>query len=249
MILVTSYYEIKNYIIKKRNKNCINKNFKTPNSYIKRFSNLIDYFIKINLHATITFFYIYVNDHIIKQNIESILHKYNKLLKYKVIIKDICPKALKISKYIADDCGRKSGKSLSNGIAKKLIQVWCNKVLLLRYTYQTYKHQDKYTWIDFGIPIPYIKKKKLKKINLNNVLLDKNYIYIKPCRGPKNFGGKCPISAQFIANLFMVDYKFLLEFTELFLKSFDEFSIYTQYFDEEIIIQYMYLMNYIKIIN
>ena len=242
MIVVTSYYEIKNYIVR-------NINFKKPQNYIKRFNDIIDYIIKIKLYTQITCFYIYVNDNIIKEKIESILHKYNKLLKCKVIIKDICPEALEMSKYIADDCGRKDGERLNNGIAKKLIQVWCNKVLLLRYTYQTYKHRDKYTWIDFGIPIPYIKRKKLDKIHLNNMLLNNNYIYIKPCTGPKNFGGKCPISAQFIANLFMIDYTFLLEFTELFLKSFHEFSIYTEYFDEEIIMQYMYLMNYIKVIN
>ena len=175
-------------------------------------------------------------------------NKYNKLLKYKVIIKDIFPEALEMSKYIADDCGRKNGKSLNNGIAKKLIQVWCNKVLLLRYTYQTYKHQDKYTWIDFGMNLRKKDMIAINKINSNNILLPDNYIFITD-RKEANFRGKCPISAQFIANLFMVDYKFLLEFTELFLKSFDEFSIYTQYFDEEIIIQYMYLMNYIKIIN
>ena len=148
-ILITSYYEIKNYFMK-NDKKIKSRSYK---HYFSKFERTIK---NVEIKNPPDYMFIYVENEKHKISIEKIMIKKKIKVKYKIIVKEISEEALEIKKYIASNCNRKVEKrKLPENVAKNLITVWCNKISLLKYTNELLKEQINLnncilTWCDFG---------------------------------------------------------------------------------------------------
>jgi len=209
--------------------------------YIERFKN--QFLTNLLDNELIKIVYIYVNDEKIKLELGNIIDSCkkiytNRLPLLEVRLQNISEEAKEIKQYIASDCGRKNGRMLNNNTAKELIQIWCNKISLLKSTYDLNEKENYYyMWSDF-------QKSKVPTAPTNLTYLENDNVICLPFAYPetktpkRNFLGRSPIDARYIANIIYLHEKNIPSFHRHFFESAHEMGKLTNYFDEEIVLTY-----------